>query len=55
MKYSREGQNETGTYGDESGDLFAVLDQLHTNTFSDSRIGLFGFYANLLEDDSLCV
>lgn len=41
--------------GHEGGDLLAVLDQLHTHALANSRVGLFGFDANLLENDALSV
>lgn len=41
------GKVETTVVGDESGDFFTVLDQLNTNTFSDSRVGLFGLDTDL--------
>jgi hypothetical protein len=46
---------ERGTYGNKSGDLLSVLNELHTHALADGRVGLFGFDANLLEDDALCV
>ena len=45
----------TTTYGHECSDLFAVLDQLDTNAFSDGRVWLFGLDSNLLENDALSV
>merc|ERR1712126_64805 len=39
----------------ERCDLFAILDELYPDTLSDGRVGLFGFYPNLLKDDSFGV
>lgn len=39
----------------ESSDLLAVLDQLNTDTLSDSGVGLLGLNTDLLENNSLGV
>lgn len=44
---------KTTVVGDEGGDLLAVLDQLDTDTLSDSRVGLLGLNTDLLENDTL--
>lgn len=44
---------ETTVVGDESGDLLAVLDELDTDTLSDSRVRLLGLDTDLLENDTL--
>jgi hypothetical protein len=41
--------------GDEGSDLLSVLDELNTDTFSDSGVGLLGLDTDLLEDDALGV
>ena len=38
---------ETTIIGDESGDLLSVLDELDTDTLSDSGVGLFGLDTDL--------
>merc|ERR550534_1153043 len=44
---------ETTVIGDESGDLLSILDKLHSDTLSDSRVRLLSFYTNLLKNNSL--
>lgn len=39
----------------ESSDLLSVLDELDTDTLSDSGVGLLGLNTDLLEDDALGV
>jgi hypothetical protein len=43
------------THRNEGRDLFAVLDELYTNTLADSRVGLLCFNTDFLEDNALCV
>merc|ERR1712179_89277 len=40
---------------DESGDPFTVLDELDSNAFSNSRVWLFSFDSDFLDDDSFGV
>ena len=40
---------------DESGDLFAVLDQLDTNALADGRVRLFGFDTTGKKKQKWCV
>ena len=50
-----ESRVEVKTYRNEGGDLLAVLDELHTDTLADGRVGLLGLNADLLEHDALRV
>jgi len=43
---------QTTIVGHEGGDLFAVLDQLDANAFSDGRVRLLGLDSDLLENDA---
>ena len=46
---------QTTVIGDEGSDLLTVLDELDSDTLSDSRVGLLGLNTNLLKDNSLSV
>jgi hypothetical protein len=39
----------------ESGDFLSILDELHTNAFSDCRIWLFSLYTDFFEHDAFGV
>jgi len=52
---SRSRNRGYGVYRTESSDLLAVLDQLDSDTLSDSGVRLLGLNTDLLEDDSLGV
>jgi hypothetical protein len=43
------------THGYESRDLLSVLDELHTDTFPDGRVGLFCLNTDFLEHNSFCM
>lgn len=46
---------ETAVTGNEGRDLLTVLDELDTDTLSDSRVGLLGLNTDLLKNDTLGV
>ena len=46
---------QTTIVGDESSDLLTVLDQLNTDTLTNSRVRLLGFDTNLFKNDTLGV
>ena len=43
------------THRHESGDLLSILNELHTNTFSDGRVGLLSLNTDFLKDNTLGV
>jgi len=45
----------SGVRRTEGSDLLSVLDELNTDTLSDSGVGLLGLDTDLLEDDALGV
>ena len=44
---------ETTVIGDESCDLLSVLDELNSDTLTDSRVRLLSLNTNFLKNDSL--
>jgi len=42
-------------YRYEGSDLLSILDELHPDTLANSRVGLLGFYADLLKDNAFRV
>merc|ERR1711915_943875 len=46
---------QTSVVRNKSCDLLPVLDELHTNAFTNGRVRLFGFNAHLLQYDSFRV
>ena len=43
------------THGYEGGDLLAVPDELHADTFPEAVVWSFGNYVDLFEDDPFCM
>ena len=48
-------EGEATIVGHEGGDLFAVLDQLHTHALADGGVRLLGLNTDLLEHNALGV
>lgn len=51
----KERNKRKRTYRHESGDLLSVLDELHTDTLPNSRVGLLGFNSDLFQHNTLRV
>jgi hypothetical protein len=53
MRYHKVGLDERTHIGDESSNLLSVLDELNSDTLSDSGVGLFGFNTDLSKESVL--